>query len=230
MWDLVWLKYCVISWSFKRVCSVQVAGKMRRGQMVGLQSLVTVNARPSLSTRSSLRRQAVKSSRVVSRIMAVLTSCPKCRMEGSYQPYSAVEDTTALPHITNQPITQWFSVGQEMIGHVAVTVDLGRRWRFVNFWMCHQTVTLISLDLSKFKQRHWPLTWFQCRHILSTRQRYLCEWFCVCAPVCLSESASAAWGLPSQSASMCWYAWLVAMYHVCFVSHCWGSRCKECTW
>ncbi len=149
IWVLMWLNI-VINCLFKSLCSVQVVGRMRRGQMAGLQSLVTVNAQPSLSTRFSWQRQAVKSSRVAWRIMAVLTSCPKCKW-WSYQPYSAVEDTTAPPHITNQPITQWFSVGQEMIGHMAVTVDLGRRWRFVNFWMCHLKVTLISLDLSKFK-------------------------------------------------------------------------------
>lgn len=179
-------KYCN-RWIIKESCSVQVDGKMRRGQMVGRQSLVTANARPSLSTRSSWRTPAARSSHVASRITAALTSCPKCRMVGLHQPCSAVEDTAAPPHITNQPITLWFSVGQEMIGHAAVSVDLGRRWRFYNFWMCHLTVTFNQLGSEKI-QRHWPLTWFQCHHTLSTRQRYPCEWFCVYAPVCFMRA------------------------------------------
>ncbi len=113
IWVLMWFNI-VINCLFKSLCSVQVAGRMRHGQMVGLQSLVTVNAQPSLSTRSSWQRQAVKFSHVGWRIMAVLTSCPKCRMVGSYQPHSAVEDKPLCPI---SPISQSHS------GSL-----LGRRW------------------------------------------------------------------------------------------------------
>lgn len=45
-------------------CFLQVAGRTRRGQMVGRQSLAMESARPSSNTRSSCRRPAAKSSRV----------------------------------------------------------------------------------------------------------------------------------------------------------------------
>lgn len=202
-----------------KIRSAQVAGRTRRGQMVGRQSLATASARPSSNTRCSWRRPAAKSSRVDWRTTAALTSCPKCRMARSHQPYSAVEDTTAPPHVTDQPITLWFSVGQEMIGHVAVSADLGRRWRFVNFWMCHLTVTFNSAWIWEKAQAFNSVT-------LSTWDAELSVWVLLC--VCLSQSVSCVDSVVSFCFSV--FVWLarcsVRLFLFFLVSH-WSFRCNE---